>query len=59
MEAVAAEAAQQMVEQLTGIKVDKKDASKAVGDELVRINGMGRGQKAQVVEMPPQRVTSG
>ena len=59
MEAVAAEAAQQMVEQLTGIKIDKKDASKAVGDELVRINGVGRRQKAQVVEMPPQRVTSG
>jgi len=34
LEAVAAEGAQQMVQQLTGIKVERQDAAKAVKSEL-------------------------
>ena len=34
LETVAAEAAQQIVEQLTGLKVDRKDAENAVAEEL-------------------------
>jgi F-type H+-transporting ATPase subunit b len=34
LDATAVEAAQEMVEKLTGLKVDRRDAAKAVADEL-------------------------
>jgi F-type H+-transporting ATPase subunit b len=46
MEIVAAEAAQQMVEQLTGAKVDRKDAVLAVAAEL-EVAGRGTPIKAE------------
>jgi F-type H+-transporting ATPase subunit b len=42
MEVVAAEAAQQMVEQLTGMKIDKNDAAKAVTAELQALGPAAR-----------------
>ena len=58
MESVAADAARQMVKQLTGIKVDKKDASRAIEAELLEM-GASRATKQQIpAQMPVQRVTT-
>ena len=43
MEVVATEAAQQMVEQLTGLKIDRKHAAEAVAAELEVLGGTIRG----------------
>ena len=50
MEVVAAEAAQQMVAQLTGLKVDERDASKAIEAELAGMSGVGQESRAEPVQ---------
>jgi len=57
IEAVAADAAQQMVEQLIGIKVDPDEAAKAVATEL-RALRQGEGRQAVVQERKPEQVAS-
>ena len=50
MEAVAAEAAEQMVEQLTGLKVDRRDAAKAVAEELQLMSAAGERDQVRPAE---------
>ena len=55
LEIVAADAAQQMVEQLTGIKIDRKEASKAIDAELAEMHASDRRMQAKI---PPEHVAS-
>jgi F-type H+-transporting ATPase subunit b len=56
METVATEAAQQMVQQLTGIKVDKKEALRAIEAQLVDMRAPNSQQLR--AEMPVKHILS-
>lgn len=56
MEIVATEAAQQMVEQLTGLKIDRKDAAKAIAAELDPNGAIIRHEAATSVQNEPQPI---
>jgi F-type H+-transporting ATPase subunit b len=58
MEAVAAEAAEQMVEQLTGLKIERKDATQAVAAELALMSGTVQSDNVARTKMKPRRVSS-
>jgi F-type H+-transporting ATPase subunit b len=58
VEAVAAEAAQQMVEQLVGIKVDPDDAAQAVAAELHAIGKSVGGAQSPAQQSESQRAAS-
>jgi F-type H+-transporting ATPase subunit b len=56
MEEVTVEAARQIVKDLTGMKVDEKEAAKAVADELQRMSAPPPPAR---IELKPERVVSG
>jgi F-type H+-transporting ATPase subunit b len=56
LEATAVEAAQEMVEKLTGLKIDRRDAANAVAQELAAIDRIDQ-PRARPVEQP--RVAAG
>jgi F-type H+-transporting ATPase subunit b len=58
MDVVAAEAAEQMVEKLTGLKIDRKDAAQAVAVEFKLLDGTVRRKQDPHAERDPERAVA-